>query len=84
MGTESEKLVVVCRVQGEAKASIMKGRLESEGIPALLQYESLGSLYGVLADGLGEVRVLVPESLAKEAGQILEGQADEGRANGGA
>jgi len=65
-------LVVVCRTQGEARAAIIKGRLESEGIPALLQYESAGIVYGLTFDGLGEVRVLVPVGLEEEARRLIE------------
>jgi len=54
------------------EAQIVKGRLESEGIPAILQYESAGLVYGLTADGLGETTVLVPEDLAEEAREILE------------
>ena len=54
------------------EAQIVKGRLESEGIPAILQYESAGLVYGLTADGLGETTVMVPEDLAEEAREILE------------
>lgn len=50
---------------------MIKTKLESEGIPALLQYESLGLIYGITVNGLGEVRVMVPESMAQEARQII-------------
>lgn len=52
-------------------AEIIKGRLESEGIPVLLSYESIGLVYGLTIDGLGEVRIMVPESVAEEARKIL-------------
>jgi hypothetical protein len=53
------------------EAEIIKGRLESEGIPALLSYESAGLVYGLTTNGLGEVRIMVPKHLAKEAKEIL-------------
>ena len=53
------------------EAQIIKGRLESEGIPALLSYESAGLVYGLTVDGLGEVRIMVPGHLAEEAKEIL-------------
>jgi len=62
------------------EAQIVKGRLESEGIPAILQYESAGLVYGLTADGLGETTVLVPEELADDARLILDSpvvQADD-------
>jgi hypothetical protein len=53
------------------EAQIIKGRLESEGIPVLLSYESAGLIYGLTVDGLGEVRIMVPQQLAEEAKEIL-------------
>jgi hypothetical protein len=54
------------------EAQIIKGRLESEGIPTLLSYDSASLVYGLTIDGLGEVKILVPEHLAKEAKELLE------------
>lgn len=53
------------------QAQIVKGRLESEGIPVLLRYEGAGLVYGITVDGLGEARVMVPEDLAAEAQAIV-------------
>jgi len=53
-------------------AEIIKSRLESEGIPAILQYESAGLIFALTVDGLGEARVMVPDYLAEEARQILQ------------
>jgi hypothetical protein len=65
-----EQLVTV-RTARYMEAQIIKGRLESEGIPVLLSYESAGLVYGITIDGLGEVKVMVPERLAEEAKEIL-------------
>ena len=65
-----ERLVTVCTAR-QMEAQIIKGRLESEGIPALLSYDSASLVYGLTIDGLGEVKILVPEHLAKEAKEIL-------------
>lgn len=59
------------------QAQIVKGRLESEGVPALLRYEGAGLVYGITVDGLGEARVMVPEGLAKEAEAIVADQEYE-------
>ena len=66
----SERLVTV-RTASYLEAQIIKGRLESEGIPALLSYESAGLVYGITVDGLGEVKIMVPRDLAEEAKAIL-------------
>jgi hypothetical protein len=66
----SEQLVTV-RTAKYLEAQIIKGRLESEGIPVLLSYESAGLVYGITIDGLGEVKVMVPRDLVEEAKEIL-------------
>ena len=65
-----EELVSVCSAK-LMEAYIIKGRLESEGIPALLSYESAGLVFGITVDGLAEARILVPKSFVKEAKRIL-------------
>ena len=72
-----EKLVTVCTAR-QMEAQIIKGRLESEGIPALLSYESAGLVYGLTVDGLGEVKIMVLEHLADAAREILGiGESDK-------
>ena len=66
--------VVVSTVQGEPVASIIKSHLESEGIPAFLQRESAGIIYGLTIDGLGQVSIMVPREFAEEAKRIIEPQ----------
>ncbi len=63
--------IVVHVTSGLLFAEIVKGRLESEGIPVRLSYEAVGKVYAITMDGLGEVRVLVPEDKADEAEAIL-------------
>jgi len=67
---EEAQLVTVC-VARQLEAHVIKGRLESEGIPVLLSYESVGPVFGITVDGMGEVRVMVPEALEREARLIL-------------
>jgi hypothetical protein len=71
-----EPLVTV-RTAKYLEAQIIKGRLESEGIPVLLRYESAGLVYGITIDGLGQVRIMVPQHLADEAREILR-EGEEG------
>jgi hypothetical protein len=63
--------LVTVYIATQMEAQIIKGRLESEGIPVLLNYESAGLVYGITVDGLGEVKVMVPKRLAEEAREIL-------------
>ena len=65
-----KQLVTICTAR-QIEAQIIKGRLESEGIPALLSYESAGLVYGLTTNGLGEVKIMVPQHLIEEAKEIL-------------
>ncbi len=78
----SEPLVSVRTARHLLEAQILKGRLEAEGIPVLLRYESAGLVYGLTVDGLGEVKIMVPEHLLEQAREILAvTQPLEGGAN---
>ena len=58
--------------QGEVEASIIKSHLECEGIPVMLQYESVGRVFGLTVNGLGEIRILVPQALVERAKEIIK------------
>lgn len=72
MGGSKPNLVVISTVQGEIAANIIKSHLESEGIPVLLKWESVGRVYGLTADGLGQVSIMVPQEFVEEAKHIIE------------
>ncbi len=74
MSKPKTNFVLIHTVQGELTANVIKSHLESEGIPVLLQYESVGVVYGLTIDGLGEVKILVPQELSEEARQIIKPQ----------
>lgn len=74
-GFTGKKLSVIA-IAKQIEAQIIKGRLESEGIPVLLSYESAGLVYGLTINGLGEVKIMVPEHLAKEARSLLDTNKD--------
>jgi len=63
--------IKVYNAQGTAEAHIIKGLLESNGIPVSLDYEAVGSLLGLTTDGLGQIGVLVPIQWEKVARSLL-------------
>ncbi len=63
--------VVVYVASGMLEAQVVKGRLEAEGILAMLQYDSSAAVFPVTVDGIGEVRVLVPEHQVQRAREVL-------------
>ena len=68
-----EELEVVYTAYGQLQAHVIKGRLESEGIPVLLRYDSGSTVFALTVDGLGKVEIWVPRPLAQRARELLEG-----------
>jgi hypothetical protein len=66
-----ENWKVVFTAAGMAQASIVEGRLEAEGIPVQLNYEAAGPIFAITIDGLGEVKVMVPDRFVQTAGEVL-------------
>jgi hypothetical protein len=73
---EQPGLAEVCVTSGLLQAEIIKGKLESNGILVLLQYESLGPVMGLTLDGLGQVRLLVRQEQLEAARALLEETAE--------
>lgn len=71
-----EKLVAIYTAR-QIEAQIIKGRLENEGIPVLLSYDSSSVVFGFTVDGLGEVKIMVPEKFAEQAREILRVKYNE-------
>jgi hypothetical protein len=65
------KLVSVYRANGEAEAYIIKGILEENGIPSVL---SSDVSVGLIASGLGTIKVMVDEAKAAEARELIREQ----------
>ena len=70
-----ERLVDVYHASGEAEAYIIKGKLEANGIPCILRSNAAPSVYVFTVDGMGEIKVSVPESMAEDARQIIEDES---------
>jgi len=75
-GKKSEKLVDVYRASGELEAHVIKGLLESNGIPCMLRSDAAFSVHAFTVDGMGEVKVVVLESMAEEARRIVADNID--------
>lgn len=71
---EKEKgtgLTTVYHTQGMLRAMVVRGALESAGIPVVLSYESLGPVIGLTVDGIGRVEIRVPVEWEQEARDLL-------------
>jgi hypothetical protein len=63
---------VVAVVNGLARAEIVRGRLESKGIPSRIQQDSGGGMLAVTVGAMGQAKILVPAPLAEQALKILD------------
>ena len=70
-GEDDSEPVVVWEAANLMEAQIVKGRLESAGIPAIVRGETAGAIFGLTTGGLAAVEVLVPGPLADKAIQLL-------------
>jgi hypothetical protein len=70
-GGSSHEPVVVREAANLMEAQVVKGRLESEGIPAFIRSEAAGVIYGITAGSLARADVMVPGPLADKAVAIL-------------
>jgi hypothetical protein len=53
------------------QAQVIRGKLESAGVPVFLKYEAIGQIFGLTVDGLGLVEVQVPTDWVEEATLLL-------------
>ncbi len=67
----SDGLMELMAVEGSMEAEIIKSKLESFQIPVLLQYEAAGRIFGITMNGLGKVKIMVPQEFLEEAKKIL-------------
>lgn len=71
-------LVTVYVTQGMLRAMVVRGALETAGIPVMLSYESVGPVIGLTINGIGRVEVRVPLEWEAEARDLLDTQPRSG------
>ena len=59
---------------GEVEAQVIRGLLESYGIPCLLKSKAARSVHVFAVDGMGEVKVMVWKSMAEKAKRLIRGK----------
>ena len=71
--SKGKELVEVYKATGEAEAQVIKGLLESFGIPCLLKSQAAPSVHAFTIDGMGEVSVMVGETMVEKARGLIKG-----------
>ena len=73
---KGKELVTVFKATNEMEAQVIKGMLESFGIPCLLKPKTaLPSAYSPVMN-IGEIEVIVWDSMAEEAKNLIVGNDD--------
>jgi hypothetical protein len=70
MTNKSTEWVVVATGVGPAEADIIRARLESNEIPAMVRRDE-SSMFGLTVGAMGGAKVFVPVALADQALEIL-------------
>ena len=71
----NEKQDLVCVFKGQPfEAEVVKGRLESEGIPAMIMNNSMSAIFSTYTVMAGPVSVLVNPQDEERAQQLLQEQ----------
>lgn len=69
--------MIVYVADSQPEAHIVVGRLEASGIPAWLQQEPVGEIYGFLLGRLSQVKVVVRPVDYDDAMALLEDDPDD-------
>ena len=67
----------VVKAWGSAEAEVIKSFLNSHGIPCLLKGLVVQSVHPFTMDGLGEIKILVPEKDLALAEKLIKSQNKE-------
>lgn len=70
----SNDLVEVYVAKGEVEAEIIKGLLETYGIPCLFKPYGSFSASVLVMDGTGQIRILVRPEDEKDVNELLKGE----------
>jgi Putative prokaryotic signal transducing protein len=74
----NEKMVEVYDAPNNMEAQVIKGLLESFNIPCFLKSNAAPSVHTLTMDGMGEVKIMVLESLAEKARKLINKGEDKG------
>lgn len=70
---------VISRLWNDGEANLVRSLLESYGVPVTVSSDLTHSVYPITVDGLGEIRISVPDEYRDEAVGILEAHRAAGK-----
>ena len=68
-------LVMVARLLDATEAEMLRGRLEAEGVPAMVADTNSLRAMSLIQTAIGGVRILVPEAFLEKARAVLQADA---------
>jgi len=71
--SKNEKMVEVYHARNSMEAQVIRSLLESYDIPCLLKSNAAPSVHMFTMDGMAEVRVMVLDSMADMARELIVG-----------
>ena len=74
--SKNEKLVEVYKARHEMEAQVIKSLLESYDIPCFLKSNAAHSVHMFTIDGMAEVKILVMDSMADKARELIMSDRD--------
>ena len=72
-----DKMVEIYKAPNEMEAKVIKSLLESYDIPCFLKSHAAPSVHLFTVDGMGEVKVMVLESMADEAKSLIKSEDND-------
>ena len=73
---KNEKLIEVYKDHNDMEAQVIKSLLESYNIPCFLKSNAAPSVHMFTIDGMAEVKVLVMDSMADKARELILSDKD--------
>lgn len=70
--SKSDKMVEVYKAPNEMEAQVIKGLLESYGVPCFLKSNAAPSVHMFTVDGMSEVKIMVLDSMADKARNLIK------------
>ena len=70
-------MVEIYKAPNEMEAKVIKSLLESYDIPCFLKSHAAPSVHLFTVDGMGEVKVMVLESMADEAKSLIKSEDND-------
>lgn len=72
----NSKLVEIYVARGEAEANIIKGVLDSYGIPSIIKAQASPSVHVFTVDGMGHMSIMVRAEDADNARELVKGEQE--------